>query len=38
MLAGAQDVVTPAGAEAVVRETAPLKLPLDCSDTDEVPL
>jgi len=38
MLAGVQDVVTPAGVEAVVKETAPLKPPLDCSVTDEVPL
>src|SRR5437879_9610705 len=38
MLAGLQEVVTPAGAETVVKETAPLKPPLDCSDTDEVPL
>src|SRR5439155_22326076 len=37
MLAGVQDVVTPAGAEAVVKETAPLKPPPDCSVTDEVP-
>src|SRR5207302_8503810 len=38
MLAGVQDVVTPAGTEAVVKETAPLKPPPDCSVTDEVPL
>src|SRR5437660_11228432 len=38
MLAGVQDVVTPAGAEVVAKETAPLKPPPDCSVRDEVPL
>src|SRR5207244_7285728 len=38
MLAGVQDVVTPAGAEVVAKETAAPKPPLDCSVTDEVPL
>ena len=34
MLDGAQEAVTPAGVDAVVRETAPPKPPLDCNDFD----